>query len=385
MISVQAASTVTTVQSQPIAEQDLCFDAGNPRLADEDKNATQEELLQTLWRDFAVDEVALSIAANGYFQHEPLFASREGGELVVVEGNRRLAAVRLLRHTELRSDVGATDLPRVTKARVSELENLPVVICPRADIWQYVGFKHVNGPQAWRSHSKAQYIAWVHNELEVSLEDIARQIGDKHHTVRRLYRALMVLDQAEDTGVFEVEDRARKQFSFSHLYTGLDYKGFEGYLGIKRDRSYKPNPVPRAKTQELGRLLVWLYGSRTREEEPLIKSQNPDLKRLDEVLLTKDGRAALERGLGLSVSHDIGRGDDALLREALLDARQSLQEARGKLLTGYEGERDLKQVAEDIVELAQSIDDEMRGQQQKREEKRRAKRAARSKKPASKA
>lgn len=66
--------------------------------------------------------------------------------------------------------------------------------------------------------------------------------------------------------------------------------------------------------------------------------------------------------MGLSVSHDIGRGDDALLREALLDAKQSLQEARGKLLTGYEGERDLKQVAEDILALAESIDEEMQAQ-----------------------
>src|SRR5215467_13626884 len=186
--------------SQFVPEDELLFDARNPRLAD-DEETTQEELLETLWRDFAVDEVALSIAANGYFQHEPIFATKEDGALVVIEGNRRLAAVRLLRHPELRRQVSATDLPKVSKKRVAELGELPVVIGPRESVWQYVGFKHVNGPQAWRSHSKAQYIAWVHNEVGVSLEDIARQIGDKHRTVRRLYRALMVLDQADAADV----------------------------------------------------------------------------------------------------------------------------------------------------------------------------------------
>lgn len=88
-----SASTVAGL-SQPIAEEDLRFDARNPRLADEE-GASQEELLETLWRDFAVDEVALSIAANGYFPHEPLFATREHGELVVIEGNRRLGLGRL--------------------------------------------------------------------------------------------------------------------------------------------------------------------------------------------------------------------------------------------------------------------------------------------------
>jgi len=366
------APTVAAAPSELVLEEDLRFDAKNPRLAD-DEEAGQDDLLETLWQDFAVDEVALSIAANGYFPHEPLFATREDGELVVIEGNRRLAAVRLLRHQSLRRQVGATDLPVITKQRAKELEELPVVIGPRASVWQYVGFKHVNGPQAWRSHSKAQYIAWVHNTLGVPLEAIATQIGDKHRTVRRLYRALMVLEQAEKAGVYHVEDRARKQFSFSHLYTGLDYSGFESYLGIKPDRSYKPNPIPRKNLQQLGHLLVWLYGSQSLDEEPLIRSQNPDLRRLDAVLQTKDGRAALERGLGLSVSHDISRGDDALLREALLGARQSLQEARGKLLTGYSGERDLKQIAEEILALAESIDEEMATEQTRlRKQKRRS-------------
>lgn len=368
------SSPLATAPSEPRAEQDLRFDARNPRLS-EDEDVSQAELLMRLWRDFAVDELALSIAANGFFPHEPLFAAEEDGELVVVEGNRRLAAVRLLRHATLRADVGATDLPRISKRRAAELESLPVVVCPRADIWQYVGFKHVNGPQAWRSHSKAQYIAWVHNELDVPLPDIAEQIGDKHHTVRRLYRALMVLQQAEDADVFHVEDRAKKQFAFSHLYTGLDYKGFEQFVGIKRDSSYKPRPVPKRSLPQLGQLLIWLYGSKSRNEEPVIRSQNPDLRILDEVLLSKDGTAALKRGLGLDISYDIGRGDDALFREALLGARQSLQEARGKLLTGYKGERDLKRVAEDILILAENIDEEM---QYRQTSARRAKKAERT-------
>ncbi len=342
-----------------VAEQDLRFDARNPRLADGREDLDQNELLSVLWRDFAVDELALSIAANGFFPHEPLFVAEEDGERVVVEGNRRLAAVRLLRHAALRKDVGATNLPRISAARARALERLPVIIESRREVWQYVGFKHVNGPQVWRSHSKAQYITWVHNGLHVTLEDIAKQIGDRHLTVRRLYRAQMVLQQAADADVFHVEDRARKQFAFSHLYTGLDYKGFAAYVGLARDRYDSPRPVPKTKTEQLGTLLTWLYGSKSRNREPLIKSQNPDLRVLDEVLLTKNGVAALERGLGLSVSHEIGRGDDALFREALLAARQSLQEARGKLLTGYRGERDLRSLAEDITELAQSIEREM--------------------------
>ena len=168
----------------------LLFDAQNPRLSEEEGptavDGSQEEILVELWRDFAVDEVALSIAENGYFPHEPLFVAREDEGLVVIEGNRRLAAVKLLRDASLRRMVGATDLPRITQRERAALDALPALVLRREDIWQYLGFKHVNGPQAWQSYSKAQYIAWVHNHLKVPLDEIARRIGDKHATVTRL-------------------------------------------------------------------------------------------------------------------------------------------------------------------------------------------------------
>ena len=59
--------------------------------------ATQPEILRAIWERMAAEELAMSIAYNGYFEHEPLFVERtESGELVVIEGNRRLTAVKLL-------------------------------------------------------------------------------------------------------------------------------------------------------------------------------------------------------------------------------------------------------------------------------------------------
>jgi hypothetical protein len=342
-----------------VPTKSLFFDAQNPRLIEAGGPENQKEILRTLWREFAVDEIALSIAANGYFPYEPLFATREDGRLVVVEGNRRLAAVQLLVNADLREDVGATDLPTISASARKALEELPVVTCKRGEIWQYVGFKHVNGPQQWQSYSKARYIAWVHNELKVPLDEIAEQIGDQHSTVKRLYRAWMVLEQAERARVFAKEDRAKKHFSFSHLYTGLDYPGHQKFLGLKETSFDTRSPVPKSKLHNLGELCEWIYGSQSKQKNPVITSQNPDLRILDEVLLTRNGVAALRKGLPLLVARDIGKGDEQLFREALIAAKQSLQEVRGKLLSGYAGEADLLQTAQEIVDLANSIHREM--------------------------
>ncbi len=317
--------------------------------------ASQEDILAALWRDMSVDEVALSIASNGFFRHEFLFAIKHHSRFVVIEGNRRLAAVKLLRNAALRQSLKATDLPTVSASTLAALNTLPVVITTRKDIWQYLGFKHVNGPQAWGAYSKAEYVARVHNEYGVPLEEIAKHIGDKHATVRRFYRGLMVLAQAKDTGVFTRDDRWNRRFFFSHLYTGLGYPGFQTFLGLKDARSYKPNPVPKARLQELGLLCLWLYGSKSKGIQPLIASQNPDLKVLEETLQTERGQDALKASLPLHVAADAAKGDPRILRESIAAAKAALQRAVGTARTGFDGSVDVVELARDTHDISTQL------------------------------
>lgn len=350
------------LKPQDIDVDTLVLDAKNPRLvgADLTETASQDDVLLCLWREMAVEEIALSIAANGFFRHEPIYVAEESGKLVVIEGNRRLAAVQLLRDSSLRRKVGATDLPEISRADRDKLAKLPCIKCTREQIWQFIGFKHVNGPQNWGAYSKAQYIAWVHNTFAVQLDEIARDIGDEHATVRRHYAGLMVVEQAESAGLFDRDDRAKKHFSFSHLYVGLTYPGIRKFLGISDRAMGERRPVPQSHLADLGDLCVWLFGSKSKDREPVVQSQNPDLKKLDDVLKSKRGTIALRQGLPLDVSLDIGRGDERVFREAIIAAKQALQKARGTVLTGFSGETDLLKAAREIKELADSIVDEMK-------------------------
>jgi hypothetical protein len=110
----------------------LQLDEANARLAWRTNGASQRELLQILWTEMAVEEVAWSIAKNGFFRSEPLFVvvkdpaerNADRQEFIVVEGNRRLAAVLLLTDRELRAEVGATSLPPISATRSKQLNTL---------------------------------------------------------------------------------------------------------------------------------------------------------------------------------------------------------------------------------------------------------------------
>lgn len=362
--------------ARSLPTEELRFDNRNPRLfLDSDLNET--ELVRVLWKDFAVDELALSVANNGYFEHEPLLVAREHGEFVVVEGNRRLAAVKLLLDGQLRRRAGATDLPQITETRRQELGHLPVVLSVREQIWHYIGFKHVNGSQPWQSYAKAQYIAWVHNDLNQPLDEIAQRIGDRHATVKRLYRGLMVLQQAEQSGRFDLDDRWKKHFSFSHLYTGLDYQNIRELLGIDNESSFRPAPIPADRIEALGDLCLWLYGRKSTDTRPLVQSQNPDLRNLDRALGSSAALVALRRGLPLDVAIDISIGDEELFRGHLIEARHRLQEARGKQLTGDPGDADTLRLANETLELADRLVSDMEDHRRDERASRRRSRTAR--------
>lgn len=324
-------------QYERVQTKNLLFDSKNPRLVEylEGVQSNQEDLCRLLWEQMAVDELALSIAASGYFDFEPLFVVEENAKLIVIEGNRRLAAVKLLLDEDLRQKLRATDLPKINKVRAKSLEQLPVIRTTREDAWQHLGFKHVNGPAKWDSYPKAHYIAEVHNSFGVPLNEIANQIGDKHRTVQRLYRALMVIEQAERLKVFHRENRHKGHFSFSHLTTGLGYDGIVEFLEVKDESAEQKSPVPPRKKQQLGELCRWLFGDKTLDEPPVVESQNPHLRQLNEVLQNKKATEALRDGMPLSVALEVSYGDEYLFRQSMQTAKGALETAQRLTQRGY--------------------------------------------------
>ena len=251
------------------------------------------------------------------------------------------------------------DIPQISEKDRNELRELPFIADTRENAWRYLGFKHVNGPAKWSSYGKCQYIADVHRKYKVRLEDIARQIGDTHKTVQRLFRGLMVIEQAERLQVFSREDRYNRHFSFSHLYTGIGYEGISSFIGLSSESDESEEPVPEEKKAELKDLCLWLYGSRKEDKRPVIQSQNPDLRRLDAVVANRESVAALRAGTELVLAFERSRPSLTVFEDSLHAAKRELEKARGLVSTGYDGSDQLLTVADDVAQLASDLYDEM--------------------------
>jgi hypothetical protein len=341
----------------------LLFDPENPRLAELKVTIKdQEPILQWLWNNKDVSELIDSMLAGGYWPHEELFVSDEAGKLVVIEGNRRLAAVKLLMEPETRARLNIKAEWNPSQDVINSLKQLPVIVRPRADIWDYIGFKHLNGPQPWDSIAKAQYIHRVHTEFGVALKEIASTLGDRNDTVERMYRGYLVLKQSMDEGLFNPEERTKPKFAFSHLWTALGYKSVLDFLGVTQDQLLEGQLVPKKNRQNLGELMLWLYGNKEEGIEPKVRSQNPHLREMAEVLESVRGLQFLRSDQPLAVALDAARGDTRLFQDAISKAEAELRTASRFVATGYSGEVEVLETAGKIVKLANNLASSMRRQ-----------------------
>ncbi len=347
----------------------LVLDSENPRLGTFDAGSDETKLVAQLYRAEDLGELLQSFAANGYIDIEPLIVLERDGRLVVLEGNRRLAALRLFREPDLKRRIEEKEglniqLPEISDERRRTLEHVSVYrVADRGDARSFIGFKHINGAARWGSYAKARFAAQWYRAGGVSLEDVARRIGDRHDTVKRMVNAIYVLEQAEGAGIFRMDERATPRFNFSHLYTALSRPPYREFLGLETSWSRydpEPNPVPETHLGQLREILLWLYGSREEGVEPVVLSQNPHIKQLGEVLSCGEGLVVLRETGRLADAHAGTQPAGRKFSEALIRSRSDIREASNNL-RGFDGQESaLVDIAEDVSETAQSIFERMK-------------------------
>lgn len=348
----------------------LTFDPENPRFTPEKNPSGTSEaaVIKHMVKTADVAELVDSISASGYIDIEPLIVLGEDENLFVLEGNRRLAALRLLSDPDLAEDAKVA-LPEMAESKKESVTSVSIYRVPRReDARDLIGFKHINGPQAWDALAKARFAAkWLDAEKEretegaedaLTLADITQRMGDKHATIYRIVAASYVLDQAESAEIFRANDKYKKSFSFSHLYTALSYNEVRGFVGMApATEVLEPtrNPVPEDRLENLQQLLHWLYGSASSGIEPVIRTQAKDLGRLRKVIGNAKALPMLIATGDLDAAVAEGTPGTVRLKEHLLIAKTNLEKAQSVLQDFDGSDNSVVEVAGDVNKSAAFI------------------------------
>jgi hypothetical protein len=165
-------------------------EANESRFAEQSVQTKAAERLRTE----ALLQLKNSILKNGFLPFERLVVRPYGTDrYVVIEGNRRLAALRWIA-----SDVEAgADVPESVKAALGDI---PVVIVPddAADPAlreALMGIRHVSGIKEWGAYQRAQLVSTLKDKYGLESTEIAQRLAMTAHEVNRRYRAFKALRQ----------------------------------------------------------------------------------------------------------------------------------------------------------------------------------------------
>ena len=309
----------------------LHLDSKNPRLGRHfhENDPSQEQILAAM-KDWTLDELAVSFVESGFWSQESLVVVEERGALVVVEGNRRLAALRML-HSAARGQAASrkwAEIARMaTKATVEQLAAVPCIHAGnRQEVQAYIGFRHVTGIKEWDPPEKAAFIAHLIEDECLSYVQVMRRIGSKTLTVRQHYIAYRLLVQMEnDVSGISIE-RAEERFSV--MYLSLRSPGTQRFLGIDilAEPKAARRPVPRSRLQSLEQFALWLFGDETRE--PLVKDSR-QIDTFGKILGSKPAVAYLERTKqpNFNVAARLASGEESEVLDHVDRAADEVEEA----------------------------------------------------------
>lgn len=343
-------------KSDVLPVSQLRFDKRNPRFPTDVANGSEDLLLERFVRDERLLEIIDSIGDQGYFPGEPLLVVPTGrGKYTVVEGNRRLAALKLLTG-ELEPPSGRISIENAVKEAKFRPDVVPCLIFDKENqILRYLGFRHITGIKAWGALQKARYMERLlaENYSDVPLSDglklLARETGSKPGYLGQMLSALALYKEAESSNFFGLEIDS-SDIDFSILSTSLSYSTIVDYLGLEGRADINLEALHQDHLKDI---FLWLFVKKSNQKSVVGESRN--LKRLAAVVASSAATKHLKISGLLDEAFEYSKGPATALTESLVHAERRLKAAWDWLPRVSDLNQDHLDRAEGIARLAASV------------------------------
>ncbi|MDD2903470.1 MAG: ParB N-terminal domain-containing protein [Syntrophales bacterium] len=311
--------------------QNLKFDPYNPRLPSSINGQNQSAVLEWMLRDASILELMLSIGEKGYFPGEPLLVvpdKASKGIYKVVEGNRRLCAVKLLHNPDI-APVRRKSVRAVSESAPNKPDTLPALIYnDRSEILSYLGYRHVTGIKQWDPLAKAKYLKQLQKTVEgeepaTQYKTLAKTIGSRADYVAALLTSLSVYDQIQEDDFFGIKSLNEESIDFSLLTTALSYNNIVNFLGL----SSRTDPtLTGLKKDHLKELTQWIFEKVGEGRTRLGESRN--LSRLNSVVSNEKALSSFRAGKPLKEAELLTERPGEIFSIAIVESKARLEVAR---------------------------------------------------------
>jgi len=306
-------------------------DSDNPRMPKSFHGKSDEEIINYLLLESSLVELMQAIGENDFFPGEQLLVVRDSKDdkYIVIEGNRRLTAVRLLNDPSL-AKVQTKKVTKVFNETKYKPSSIPCLVFPTKDeILKYLGYRHITGIQTWKLLEKARYLKrlqdklYPDDELNSASRKIAKMIGSRMDYVRRLLVGFDIYKFIEDESFFKIPNLNDTTFHFNYIADSLNKAHITEFLGI----DFK-DTVPNAKqnASNIKEWVGWLF-VRNSENQTRLKGTSTDLSKLNKILGDLTALQAFRDGSSLSRAYQLTDDMSNLFYSSLQKSLNYLEQA----------------------------------------------------------
>jgi|GEM_PF-2759595 len=299
--------------SHYISVEVLDFDPDNPRFASL-RNRVLDEAFDTICDVFEVRRLVASIVTGGYHGAEPLLVLPNGNRYTVLDGNRRLAAIRIILNREIHTHHYPQWLGEPRGECLESIREVPMmVVNDRQDAWPLLARRHGMGTIKWDNYGRASFFQHVSDSYTVPDYQLANHLGVGRRELRGFLMPNGLINAAERAGVWSRSRMEGKWIYYSLVARALQDERIQRFVGISRLGS---DDYSALNIENTGRLLAWLLGDREKGIRPVLRDTEADIPKLgrvvecDEAMRYLDEQGWLDHAYQIAIKQDFPLDDD---------------------------------------------------------------------------
>ncbi len=337
-----------------ISVDQLMFDAKNPRVPKKLFGISDEEkIIEYMVKFGNIIELMSSIAENGYFTAEPLLVvGQQNGLYKVVEGNRRLAALKILNNPSITSLRTKAIREIVDEVGATVPKEVPCIVYGNeSEIIDYLGFRHITGVKDWGALEKARYLDTLYKQhvddygsTEI-YSKLAKMIGSRADYVRKLHAALKLYEKANDAAYYGLEIKD-SDIEFSWITTAIGFNAINDYLGLKG----KDYSIENVNDENFANLFMWMF-----DPEKSVVRESRQISQLAEVLGAKQAKEKLESGAQLTEAILFTSHPNVYFTDLLKRAKDNMLQAKQAIEQLGSEPKEAEELLSDIMKLRKTI------------------------------
>jgi len=273
-------SLVNSLKPITLKISKIFLDPNNPRFLSPDweyisddkitSDYIQEKTKDLMRVNYGIDKLAANIRINGFLKIDRIVIqkiSTEDDKYVVLEGNRRISAVKMI-HEQLETN---SEIDDSVLHSIQEIECLEYVGTDSQAAWIFQGLRHISGITDWPPFNKAKLLVDQMDSEGLSLTKVGERFGISPYAAGQWMRGYKAYEQANTESDF-IQELDMKIYPYFQEVFGKSSIGVREWLEWDETDSEFKNKL------NLNEFIGWLY---PKEEENTDAFGDWDKRHLD--------------------------------------------------------------------------------------------------------